>query len=155
VAILVNILLATAIGVITPIAAAPNPQTFTPYRNYPGEYQLSIDGNSISLGGDDETPLVMVDIRIVMEKPVKYIDTPILVKSYQNSVAVDCRNDRVFIIVGRAFSTRGNLIYTTPKPEIVNNNHESGAPTSELIQFFCPPILDRFKEPQSKINTWV
>lgn len=147
-AILVNVLLATAITIATPA-----PKVFTPYRNFSGEYQLNIDEDSMKLLGDDDIPMVSVDIQIIMEKPVKYIDTPILVKSYQNSVAVDCRNDRIFIIVGRAFSTKGVLIYTTSKPEIVNNQHEVRSPTTELINLFCPPILDRTKEPRFKANT--
>ena len=147
-AILGNFLFAAAI-----ITAPALPQRFTPYKNYPGEYQLGIDIITIKIAGDDITPLVLADIQIVMEKPVRYIGTPITVKSYQNSVAVDCRNDRVFIVVGRAFSTKGMLIYTTPKPEIINNSHEAGAPTTELIDLFCPPILNRYKENSSKINT--
>lgn len=144
--ILVNVLLAAAI-----VTAAP--QKFTPYKNYSGEYQLSIDENSIKILGDDVTPLVMADIQIIMEKPVKYFDTPIIVKSYQNSVAVDCRNDRVFVVVGRAFSIKGTMIYSTSKPEIINNNHEAGSPTTELIDLFCPLILERYKEIRPKINT--
>ena len=146
-AIFVSILVAAAIAIAVPL------QKFTPYKNYPGEYQLNIDENSIKIAGDDIAPLVIVDIQIIMEKPVRYIGTPTLVKSYQNSVAVDCRNDRVFIVVGRAFSAKGMLIYTTSKPEIINNNHEAGAPTTELIDLFCPPILNRYKENSSKINT--
>ena len=133
-AILVDVFMAAAIGV----TAAPKPQAFTPYLNYPGEYQLSIDEKSLKVLGDEAEPLVMVDIQIIMDKPVKYIDTPALVKSYQNSVAIDCRNDRVFIVVGRAFSLKGQLIYSTPKPEIVLNPHEVKSPTSDLINLFCP-----------------
>ena len=146
-AIFVSILVAAAIAIAVPL------QKFTPYKNYPGEYQLSIDENSIKIVGDEFSPLVMADIQIVMEKPVKYIDTSILVKSYQNSVAVDCKNDRVFIVVGRAFSVKGTMIYVTQKTEVVNNNHEAGSPTTELIDLFCPLILDRYKQTRPKINT--
>lgn len=147
--ILINVLLATAIvgGAIL------KPQAFVPFRNYAGEYQLNIDVNSFDIISDGISPLVLMDIQIIIEKPIKYIDTPILVKSYKNSVAIDCRKDRLFIIVGRAFSTKDVLIYSTSKPEMVNNAHELGSPTTELIDSFCPLILDLIKEPRSKINT--
>ena len=147
--ILGNVLLAAAI-----VTAPAPPQKFILYKNYPGEYQLSIDENSIRILDDNVTPLVVIDIQIVMERPVRYIDTPITVKSYQNSIAVDCRNDRIFVVVARAFSTNGTMIYSTAKPEIINNNHKAGAPTTELIDLFCPPILERYKEIRPKINTW-
>ncbi len=152
-ATLVEILLAAAIG-IGPSAVEPKPQTFSPYKNFQGEYQLNIDENSLKLIGDT-APLVLVDIQIVMDKPVRYIDTPALVKSYQNSVAVDCPNDRIIVIVGRAFNAKGTLIYTTPRPEIVNNNRQAGSPATELLQLFCPPNLEQPRQNQPRLNTIV
>ena len=88
-----------------------------------------------------------------MDVPVKYNNSQVLVKSYQNSIAVDCKNDRLVILVGRVFSVEGVKIYVTSKPEIVNNTHEVKAPTTQLIDLFCSPILERYKEIRPKINT--
>jgi len=149
VALLLDILLAAVVGVSPPApvaSAAKAKQTFTVYRNFPGQYQLGIDDDSFELVGDAEVPLVLLSVQLIMEKPVKYIDTPAQVKSYQNSLAVDCRNDRVFVLVGRAFDVKGKLIYTTKAPQIVNNPHEKTTPTTEIMNLICPPILERYKD---------
>lgn len=150
-AILPNLLLVAAlVNPVAPPASAPkqlSPQIFTPYSTIQGEYTLAIDIASIKLVDIYETPMVLIDIEIVMERPVKYIDSPILVKSYHNSLSVDCANDRVFVIVGRAFDTKRRLIYTTPKAELINNPHDQLSPTTQIMTLICPSNENRYKLP--------
>jgi hypothetical protein len=140
------VLVAALVTPAAPPASAPaKPQTFLPYAHIPGELELNIDPNSFALVDADPIPFVLVDIELILTTPVKMNESPVSVKSYQNSLEVDCTNDLVIVVRGRAFSTDGSLLYTSPKPVIVPNPHDGAAPTTAILNLVCPVLFDRYK----------
>lgn len=136
VALLVDLLFVAAF-------ATPSAQTFTPYSTVTGQYTLGIDLDSMKVVSDQNDSMVLVDIEIVFDKPVKYFDSPTLVKSYQNSLSVDCTNDRVFVIVARSFDAKRRLIYSTQNVQIVKNPHDELSPTTQIMTLVCAPTNER------------
>lgn len=157
-ALLVNLLLAATLAIpATPPASAPKPviplQVFTPYLSIVGQYLLSIDVAGAKVFAEAGLPLVLMDIEILLEKPIKYVDSPTLVKSYQNTVALDCVNDRILVVVGRAFDTRKRLVYTTAEAQIIDNLHDKLSPTSQLLNLVCPTPERERNTPPAGVTT--
>lgn len=141
----------------------PKPQTFSPYKTFP-QYELNLDSSTFSIVGEGISMLVMMDIQVIMTVPMKHAGSSELVKSYTNSLAIDCTFDRLFVLAGKAYSTSGKTVYTVPKPEVVYNERVLRSPVSEIMDFACKPFnADRNKdlrklEPKTgpaKLRQWV
>jgi hypothetical protein len=139
--------LLVAVQPVPPAASAPKaPESpFTPFRVYEN-FTLSIDKNSFKILNSGQYPLIGLDVQLVFPRAIKFDDSQLLVKSYVNTLAVDCVTDQILVIVSRVFDEKGELKMVVSPAGVLENTNTPNTPTTELINLICPALLDRNKQ---------
>ena len=90
------------------------------------------------------------DLQLPFPVPLRCDNAPFLIKSYTNSIAVDCVKDQIIVIVSRAFDEKGELKSVLSPAGIIPNQGIENTPPTELVNLLCPPILERYKPEEDK-----
>lgn len=141
----------TLFGSLVLAAAVAAPlQTFTPYKRFEN-LEINIDTSSFAMfQGDGAVPLVGLTIQLVMSPPITY-DGSKPIKSYVNTLVVDCNTDTTMVIAADGFGTSGEAVFSKRDTVTMKNSKIPGTPVFEIMEFVCKPLLLRYKE-QSQQN---
>lgn len=135
----------TALLLATALSASPAAPVFSPFKTYPNAYELRVDANARLLD-NPKVPMVFMSIQLILARPMRYNDSPIMVKSYQNKIAVDCKRDRIFVLSSKVFDAKDELMHTSNEPQVLVNPHTVLSPTADIIDLVCPTVLERYKD---------
>ena len=146
--LITSALLALAIAVPSPI---PEKQAFTQLIVV-DNFALNVDTESFKFLGTPELKLIGLDMQLVIISPLKHPDLPKAIKYYVNSVAVDCKNDVLHVIISRAFGVDNDLLFVSPAPSSIPNPRLEDAPVTLILRLVCPPLEKIERENKSKIS---
>lgn len=146
--LIISALLALSIAVPAPI---PEKQVFTQLIAV-DNFALNVDTESFKFLGTPDQTLIGLDMQIVIISPLKHPDLPKAIKYYVNSVAVDCKNDVLHVIVSRAFGIDDELLFVSPSPSSVPNPRLEDAPVTLILRLVCPPLEKIERENKLKIS---
>lgn len=160
--ILASAILALAVAAPAPPASAPTPREkpiFTPFKGWE-THTINVDTESFHVypgKSADEMPVIGLDIELIVTEPQPYIvpprAKPVFVKRYINTLAVDCANERLLVVVSRGFDVSGNLLFSVQMKDFVENKHQETTPVAEIMDnLVCPPLYKKFGPPGQKRN---
>lgn len=96
--------------------------------------------DSIKILGAPKAPLVTLDMQMVLAVPLEHSEIQKPIKTYVNTVAVDCKADVMHVLVSRAFGTEDNLLYTSTVTNTIQNPKDVTRPVTIILNFVCQPI---------------
>jgi hypothetical protein len=117
-------------------------------------FAIGVDTKSLTIEmSPSGFPVAFMDVKIVLAGTEKSSGGK-PVKSFVNTLAIDCFNRHTILVVGRAFSESGELVDVTSSPTVISKPYGVGSPTAIMVALTCPLIFDAFKpksEPKKKV----
>ena len=99
-------------------------------------------------------PVAFMDVNIILVAPGK---TPsgASIKSYVNTLAIDCFNEHTILVVGRAFSESGELVGLTNGPALIPKPYSVDSAAAIMVDATCPAIFDAIKPKEVPRSKWL
>lgn len=133
------------------LASPVTEKVFTPLVSFEN-YTLSLDLDSIKILGTPKAPLVTLDMQMVLSPALEHSEIQKPIKSYVNTVAVDCKADVMHVLVSRAFGTEDDLLFTSTVTNTIQNPKDVTRPVTIILNFVCQPIEKIEKDKSNPSN---